>query len=460
MSGPKLSAYELEQLRKAELERVQREIARIKAGILKLESDKRTEIKTCRQEIEALNRQSRLLATSTLNQEERRLTEESICAEVAKLEALCSAWEKVRAKDIKDPTSLAEIQLVDATLRKEFAELREQKRHNAEDRAMYQSLMKNLANNLSDSIQVSTYSFEQAMQNISQKTPKQTQEVSNIDESARSNLLDRIETVMSNPLATKDMRVRLTNAIEMVKVADSDKRIGEIRSLVVDEIAHKLAKFEHHAERLSDAQYLRRALLEMLGRSAMDEQRYFETEGEMLLYIESIELENKKLNEEVYKRAEKTEVEKCIDEAMEELGYELVGNRPQTSDESVRLYHFSTGSAVQMVRKGDGAISMKVVGLSDTSRLPNSDEAEFLYKQQIAFCDAYDLITDKLKEKGIVKIPGTEKRLPPNVQFSQVVNLNDYHLAEGQKITHGETSKEQRLNVNKPKVLNWGSKEC
>lgn len=36
MSGPKLSEYELEQLRKAELERIQREIENLHANILRI----------------------------------------------------------------------------------------------------------------------------------------------------------------------------------------------------------------------------------------------------------------------------------------------------------------------------------------------------------------------------------------------------------------------------------------
>ena len=39
MSGPKLSEYELEQLRKAELERIQREIENLHANILRIKKD-------------------------------------------------------------------------------------------------------------------------------------------------------------------------------------------------------------------------------------------------------------------------------------------------------------------------------------------------------------------------------------------------------------------------------------
>lgn len=71
MSGPKLSEYELEQLRKAELERIQREIENLHANILRIKKDIFSETEWCRHELDQMERQINLVNGCSLSEEER-----------------------------------------------------------------------------------------------------------------------------------------------------------------------------------------------------------------------------------------------------------------------------------------------------------------------------------------------------------------------------------------------------
>lgn len=81
MSGPKLSEYELEQLRKAELERIQREIENLHANILRIKKDIFSETEWCRHELDQMERQINLVNGCSLSEEERSQAHSIIASE-------------------------------------------------------------------------------------------------------------------------------------------------------------------------------------------------------------------------------------------------------------------------------------------------------------------------------------------------------------------------------------------
>lgn len=78
MSGPKLSKYELEQLRKAELERIQREIENSHANILHIKRDISSEMEWCKHELDQIDRQMNLISSCSLSEDDRSQAN-SIC---------------------------------------------------------------------------------------------------------------------------------------------------------------------------------------------------------------------------------------------------------------------------------------------------------------------------------------------------------------------------------------------
>lgn len=145
-----------------------------------------------------------------------------------------------------------------------------------------------------------------------------------------------------------------------------------------------------------------------------------------------------KVNEEEY-------ISQCIDEAMQEMGYNMVGDRVVTKKNGRKLRHelylFDEGTAVDVTYANNGQISMELGGLDSEDRTPTNAEAKELADSMESFCDTYVELEKRLLKKGIVV-----KRisvLPPDEQYAQIINVEDYNMTE--KVTNFEvkTSKKQ-----------------
>ena len=130
-------------------------------------------------------------------------------------------------------------------------------------------------------------------------------------------------------------------------------------------------------------------------------------------------------------RDEQAYLRQCVDEAMEEMGYALIGSRELTRRNGKKyrneLYLFEEGTAVSVTRSEDGQIVMELGGLGTENRLPTERESATLAVEMGEFCRDYDAIEQRLKAKGI------ETRrlsvLPPDAQFAQIINMSDYEMA-------------------------------
>ena len=88
MSGPKLSAYELEQMRKAELERIQREIIRLKSLAMQDIQEAQRGKHWCVEECQRLEYQQQLLNASTLSTSEKQHIDKGIQSRIAMVQKL------------------------------------------------------------------------------------------------------------------------------------------------------------------------------------------------------------------------------------------------------------------------------------------------------------------------------------------------------------------------------------
>lgn len=135
-------------------------------------------------------------------------------------------------------------------------------------------------------------------------------------------------------------------------------------------------------------------------------------------------------DEIVRHRDEQAYVSRCVDEAMQEMGYTVVGNREIVRRNGKRfrneLYLFDEGTAVNVTYSSDGQITMELGGISTDDRLPTEAESSSLVSDMRSFCDDYYEIERQLRKKGIVT-----KRisiLPPEEQYAQIINVSDYSL--------------------------------
>lgn len=137
-----------------------------------------------------------------------------------------------------------------------------------------------------------------------------------------------------------------------------------------------------------------------------------------------------RLDQIVMCQKEQEYISHTVDEAMLEMGYELVGERSVTKRNGKKfrngLYALETGTAVNVTFSDSGQISMELGALDVTDRIPSEAEATELADDMRAFCADYTTLEKKLAAKGIT----TRKLsiLPPSAEYAQVFNTNDYEL--------------------------------
>ncbi len=146
--------------------------------------------------------------------------------------------------------------------------------------------------------------------------------------------------------------------------------------------------------------------------------------------IEFAKDEIARLEELNAEQAEKEYIKKALDEAMREIGYEMVGDRvvSRKSGRRIRheLYSMADGTAVDVTWAEDGQITMELGGIDHTDREPDAEESAQLVEDMKSFCRDYDALAERLALKGVK----TQKiRIcPPEAEYAQIFNANDYNL--------------------------------
>lgn len=139
----------------------------------------------------------------------------------------------------------------------------------------------------------------------------------------------------------------------------------------------------------------------------------------------------KEVEEIIRHKEEQAYISQCVDEAMQEMGYTVVGNRDVVKRNGKRfrneLYLFDEGTAVNVTYSSDGQITMELGGIGLEDRLPTAAESASLSSDMRTFCDDYSEIERRLRKKGIIT-----KRisiLPPDEQYAQIINVADYNMS-------------------------------
>ncbi|MEI3193910.1 MAG: hypothetical protein V8S22_08335 [Lachnospiraceae bacterium] len=133
----------------------------------------------------------------------------------------------------------------------------------------------------------------------------------------------------------------------------------------------------------------------------------------------------------IQRQDEQAYISKCVDEAMQEMGYSVVGNRDVVKRNGKRfrneLYLFDEGTAVNVTYSNDGQITMELGGIGTDDRIPTATESASLASDMRTFCDDDYEIGKMWRKKGII----TERIaiLPPDEQYAQIINVSDYTLS-------------------------------
>jgi len=134
---------------------------------------------------------------------------------------------------------------------------------------------------------------------------------------------------------------------------------------------------------------------------------------------------------------EKEYIHEAIEDAMEEIGYEIVGIKEnEGSTKQEEIFEYQEGVAIHVIEQ-NCQITMEVVATDTISRKASESEQELIEKKMFEFEVQYAQIQDILRKKGISPKGGSEMILPPSKAMVKVENLSQY---DTNLITVEETS--------------------
>ena len=126
-------------------------------------------------------------------------------------------------------------------------------------------------------------------------------------------------------------------------------------------------------------------------------------------------------------------VSRCIDEVMEEMGYELSGMREVTKRSGRHfkneLFSYSDGCVISMTASDDGRIAMELGGLAKEDREPLPEEQEYLSGEMEEFCHDFSEFERRLWERGVIP-KNRLSMLPPSGAYAQIINTEDFEMVK------------------------------
>ena len=130
---------------------------------------------------------------------------------------------------------------------------------------------------------------------------------------------------------------------------------------------------------------------------------------------------------------EKSYIRNAVDQTMSEMGYSLIGKRNVQKKNGTKfrseLYTFSEGTAVNITCSSRGEITMEIGGIDYSDRIPDESEKEMLCGEMENFCSKFSEFEKRLAEKGVIS--RHISILPPDSDYAQIINLNDYETISG-----------------------------
>lgn len=185
-----------------------------------------------------------------------------------------------------------------------------------------------------------------------------------------------------------------------------------------------------------------------LAAEAGEQARSFSFSEENISILKS---ERIRLGQIVMCQKEQEYINTAVDEAMIEMGYELIGERSVTKKSGRRfrsgLYVLEEGTAVNVTFSDAGQISMELGALDQSDRIPSESEAAELTDDMEAFCADYDALEKRLEEKGIVT--NRVSVLPPSAEYAQVFNISEYELRSSIRAHKKEKKKAVKKQLQK-----------
>lgn len=242
-------------------------------------------------------------------------------------------------------------------------------------------------------------------------------------------------------LVNKSNLLNIRNAVNVLlnnTKVDTAYRINQIKMYVSDILINKL-KYDEEIQQYSKLQdkysnyYVEYTLLcEKLN----VENKYSKKVNLNRLEdnISAIEKECEALKGKLAKIEDYEYIVKSISEVMEDLGHDIISSeiveRPKRSLFD-NIYEFEDDNAINVYTSDNGTIMFEVTGISNEKKELSSLEKLKIKESMGRFCKRYELIKEKLKEKGIVL---TKENLRPADEKYARVRTVSREKFEGKKV--------------------------
>ncbi len=451
MSGPKLSAFELEQMRKAELERIELEKTRLKALALHDIQEINALLTWCKNEQEVLKKQRYYLDASSLSEREKA----NIGSRISKRDSMLSSL--LHACSLMDRringTSLEEIRQSQLIISEKAASCRKIKAVYDNGAEEHKASINIIAENITDSSPTESYSLEQALAVLPARYTIKNDSL----KQDKEELLQRLERILTHPKSSPAERARTKNAARRIGMISDKTELRDFASLVVQEIERDISIRTKLLEEYAQQIAIEDALIISLGNEMPIRSEPPESKEEIRRLIANSKNTVKLLEDELMRKAEQEEIAKSIDKVMKEMGYEIIGEKHSMTTSRSKLFLFDDYAGLEFTQQKSGNIRIQVVGLSDEDKTPDETEVDELYKQQVAFCKEYDSIIEALRKEGVVIKPGTVIRRPPDRAFCEFVDVTEYNpdFVVNERIAEQDSCEHEMIprRSSKPKIL-------
>ena len=259
-----------------------------------------------------------------------------------------------------------------------------------------------------------------------------------LDKSEYENVLNDLRLITVLP---KEYMVEIYRAKEKLMEIENEDFLKNFKAMTIAPLDEKCKRYAHDyqdfGEKFEELNFKYQSLCEMAEIPLKEYTLSIES-------IECLEQDIKRLEGMIMKEKEDAYISDTIDEVMIEMGYDLIGSRDVTKKSRKHfrdeLYTFSEGTAVNIRYDSEGKITMELGGIDNTDRIPTESEIDKLCDDMESFCDGFTEIEKRLKAKGVV-CKNRISILPPESEYAQIINIQDYNMSVEAKTISTESGK-------------------
>ena len=239
-------------------------------------------------------------------------------------------------------------------------------------------------------------------------------------------LFEQIDKNVDVPASVKEKISALKLSLNEKADSDADYLSDFFSICVIPEvkkIEKEISSYHELLERFIDTQIE----YETICQEVNEDIRTYAVCSDSIVYMQS---EIQRLRAIAQCRNEERYTQQALEEVMAQMGYKVLGKAKNIESGYINhaLYRFDEHTALSVTTDDNGDICMELGGMDDNDRDPDMAEAAALKSDMEFFCQKHKEIKEKLKEKGVIL--HTMHELPPEVEYAQIFNLNDYEIEE------------------------------